>query len=99
VYRDGGDAYTAFADVGKIVLAIELADSSLRKDRTLKRDRYALHGVPEYWIVNLRATEVEVYRSPRNGEYTQKRVYAPEEPVAPSALLGEPVRPIDIVLQ
>ena len=27
---------------------------------------YASHGVPDYWIENLRADRVEVHRDPRN---------------------------------
>jgi Uma2 family endonuclease len=40
-----------------------LSPSTARRDRTLKRERYLLYGVPEYWVVDHEAGEVLVYRS------------------------------------
>jgi Uma2 family endonuclease len=34
-------------------LVVEVAEASLQSDRTRKRDSYARHALPEYWIVNL----------------------------------------------
>ena len=45
-------------------LLIEVADSSLRKDRHLKGPLYAESSVDEYWIVNIAARSVEVHRQP-----------------------------------
>ena len=44
-------------------LVIEiLSESSEDRDRGIKRERYAAHGVPEYWIIDADAKHVEVYR-------------------------------------
>jgi Uma2 family endonuclease len=44
-------------------LVIEiLSSSTARRDRGIKRERYAAYGVPEYWIVDTDAKHVEVYR-------------------------------------
>lgn len=49
--------------VGTPDLIIEiLSDSTEHRDRGIKRERYAAHGVPEYWIVDTDAKQVEVYR-------------------------------------
>ena len=48
------------------VLLIEVSDTSYRKDSGIKLRTYASHGVPEYWIENLPAGRIEVYRSPQN---------------------------------
>lgn len=64
--RDYDDRYPTSA-----LLVVEVADSSLKQDRITKGSIYAEHGVPEYWIVNLLAEEVEVHREPR----TQERRY------------------------
>jgi Uma2 family endonuclease len=48
----------------RAVLVVEVADSSLRFDRDEKGSLYARARVPEYWIVNLVAHLVEVYRDP-----------------------------------
>jgi Uma2 family endonuclease len=45
-------------------LVVEVAASSLAQDRLTKAPIYAAAGIPEYWIVNLRREQLEVYRSP-----------------------------------
>jgi Uma2 family endonuclease len=52
------------------MLAVEVANTSLDYDRTVKLALYARSGIPEVWIVNLTAEEVEVYRSPVGDGYT-----------------------------
>jgi len=46
------------------VLVIEVAQSSLPYDRTVKTSLYAKAGIPEYWIVDLEHRQLEVYREP-----------------------------------
>ena len=48
------------------VLLIEVSDTTYRKDSGVNLRTYALHGVPEYWIENLPADRIEVYRGPQN---------------------------------
>ncbi len=45
-------------------LVIEVAYSSIRKDRLVKAPLYARSGFREYWIVNVPAGVVEVHRGP-----------------------------------
>ncbi len=52
------------------MLAVEVANTSLDYDRKVKLALYARSGIPEVWIVNLAAKEVEVYRSPVADSYT-----------------------------
>lgn len=47
-----------------IALLVEVADSSLDRDRREKAPLYARAGVPIYWIVNLQESVVEVYADP-----------------------------------
>ena len=47
-----------------MALVIEVADSSLPDDRSLKARIYAAAAVPVYWIVNLVDHQVEVYTDP-----------------------------------
>jgi Uma2 family endonuclease len=49
----------------RALLLVEVADSSLRKDRELKALLYAATGVPEYWLVDLVARVVHVHRAPQ----------------------------------
>lgn len=46
------------------LLIVEVADSSLQQDRITKAMIYATAAVPEYWIVDVRGQQVEVYRAP-----------------------------------
>jgi Uma2 family endonuclease len=63
-------------------LLIEVADSSLRKDRGLKSEIYAEAGVPEYWIVDLVNGAVEVRTAPANDHYTRTVTYRRGERIA-----------------
>ena len=47
-----------------IHLVIEVADTTLARDRDVKLALYARDGVKEYWIVNLEQNSLEVYREP-----------------------------------
>jgi Uma2 family endonuclease len=46
------------------VLVVEVAESSLAFDRGFKGGLYARAGVADYWIINLVAGVLEVYRRP-----------------------------------
>jgi Uma2 family endonuclease len=50
-------------------LVIEVAVSSLKKDRDVKGPLYAASGFDEYWIVNVQAQTVEVFREPSQEGY------------------------------
>lgn len=45
-------------------LVIEVADSSLIRDRSIKLSSYARAGIPVYWIVNLIDRQIEVHTNP-----------------------------------
>ena len=61
-----------------IFLLIEVADSSLDFDRTVKLELYARAGILEVWIVDLTTDLVLVHRRPSGGGYgSVVRVEAP----------------------
>jgi Uma2 family endonuclease len=64
---------------------IEVADSSLRKDRGIKSEIYAEAGVPEYWVVDLVHGTVEVRTRPADGHYTRTVTYGRGERIALAA--------------
>lgn len=47
-----------------IALIIEVSDTTLQRDRTVKKGIYARAGISIYWIVNLVEEQVEVYSQP-----------------------------------
>ncbi len=56
-------------------LVVEVADSSLAKDRRRTRS-YGPGGIPVYWIVNLVDRSVEVYSNPGQDGYATRTDYA-----------------------
>lgn len=60
-----------------VLLIVEVSDSSVQHDRTIKLPLYAAHEIPEVWIVNLPARAIEVFRDPVKPErrYAQAAKY------------------------
>jgi len=50
-----------------VAILVEVADASVRDDRTTKLTMYAEAGVSTYWIVDLKARTVVVFTLPRGG--------------------------------
>ncbi|MGB3723172.1 MAG: Uma2 family endonuclease [Pacificimonas sp.] len=59
-----------------LLLAVEIADSSLARDRGPKRLAYAAAGFPHYWIVDTQGRQVEIYTDPSDGDYRTKTTVA-----------------------
>ncbi|NEP33423.1 MAG: Uma2 family endonuclease [Moorea sp. SIO1G6] len=59
--RDYLDRHPGASD---LALVVEIADSTLERDRTLKKRIYARAGISVYWIVNLIDKQLEVYTQP-----------------------------------
>jgi Uma2 family endonuclease len=70
--RDYVDRHPGSAD---IALVVEVADSSLAKDRRRTRI-YGPGAIPVYWIVNLVDRQVEVYSDPGPDGYATRVDYA-----------------------
>jgi Uma2 family endonuclease len=85
--RRAFDKYHPVAD--QIGLVVEVSESTLAYDRSIKMPLYSRAGIPEYWIVNLIDLTVEVYTEPtfENG-YAERRDYKADESV-PLVLNGE----------
>ncbi|MBI2217787.1 MAG: Uma2 family endonuclease [Candidatus Rokubacteria bacterium] len=83
-YRD--DFYkAALPGPADVALIVELADSSASYDRTVKKALYAEAGIAEYWLVNLAADRIEVYRDPQDGDYRHATIVGREDRLAPAA--------------
>ena len=62
-----------------VLLLIEVSDSSLDYDRTVKLPLYAESGIAESWIVNLAGWAIEVHRGPGDGRYAVHHTARPGE--------------------
>lgn len=76
------------------LLVVEVADRSLVADRLSKSRIYAAAGIPELWIVNLRADVVEVFRAPdRQAKvYAENRTYGAGDEIVSTAVSGAELR-------
>ncbi len=71
-----------------ILLAIEVADSSLDYDREQKVPRYAAAGVAEVWLVDVGKKQVTIYTAPSSGGYGCSRTAAWTEEIVATAVEG-----------
>lgn len=49
----------------EVLLVVEVAETTLERDRGLKKRLYASEGIPHYWIVNLVDRQLECYSDPQ----------------------------------
>ena len=68
-----------------IALIIEVADSTLQLDRSVKKRLFASAAIPVYWIVNLVDRQLEMYSHPSGQvavpDYEQQQVLKPDEQI------------------
>ena len=82
---------------GTVLLLVEVSGSTLDYDRDVKRSLYARAGLPEVWIVNLEAQQIEVHRNPDGDVYRTRHLTGLDDAVRPErpASIGTvPVRDI-----
>ncbi len=87
VLRPRADFYTqAHPTPADVLLLIEVSDTTLAYDRSIKLPLYAKYGVAEVWIVDLTNNLVRFFRQPQADTYAD--ITATETPGAvPVALL------------
>jgi Uma2 family endonuclease len=79
------------------LLVIEVAHTSLEKDRRLKGELYAASGIPEYWVVDIPHRRVEVHAEPASGHYDLVATVLPGEILRSRSLPGLEVAVSDIL--
>lgn len=66
----------------EVLLVIEVADSTLEYDLTVKKTLYAEAGIPEYWVVDVKKKQVHRFTNPENGDYLKSEMLTVEDEVA-----------------
>ena len=86
------------------VLVVEVADSSLFLDTTVKAELYATAGVPEYWVIDLENRKLLVFRDPVQlpkdlgaTAYRTRRSFGPDDTVAPLTAPDAGVKVSDLI--
>ena len=76
------DYYTETHPTPKdVILLIEVSDSSVNVDRSFKLPLYAKSGIQEFWIVNLKSNQIEVYKKPKGDAYEIEETYKKEKSI------------------
>jgi Uma2 family endonuclease len=74
-----------------VLLVVEIADTSVAYDRRVKTQLYARSSIAEYWLIDLNAETVTVYRDPGQEGYGISQVARRGEQIAPTAFPDRPV--------
>ncbi|MFN7922356.1 MAG: Uma2 family endonuclease [Bryobacteraceae bacterium] len=69
----------------ELLLAVEVADSSLLFDLTTKAALYARARIPEYWVLDLSGRALAVHRQPEAGTYRSIARLTEAENVSPQS--------------
>lgn len=73
---------TAHPSPKDVIVLMEVADSSLEYDLEVKMPLYAQSQIPEFWVINIRLRQIEVYSIPADGTYKMKRIYKNEDEIS-----------------
>ncbi len=68
-----------------VLLLIEIADSSVRYDRTIKAPLYAENNIQEFWLIDLPNQTLECYRQPQANAYSEQTTLTRDQAIAPLA--------------
>lgn len=82
---------------GDILLLVEVAHSSLRRDRLVKVPIYAQAGVPEVWIIDVVHRSIDCYRDPFGETYANARIFRSDDEIGPLAFPEMRLRISDLV--
>lgn len=82
----------------EVSLLIEVADTSLEFDTTVKASLYAAAGIADYWVVDLVSRAVIVLREPRAGGYESRSTHRGDQLVRPLAALQAALSPAELFL-
>lgn len=69
-----------------VALVIEVAGTSLAKDRRIKQPEYAKAGIPEFWLVNLNTQTLTVHREPEAETYRRIETLSGEQTIFPTCM-------------
>ena len=83
VFREAASQSTPQPD--DLALVVEIADTSLKFDLTVKAALYARAGIVEYLVLDLNGRRMIVHREPEDGKYKSLVAYGENESVAPLA--------------
>lgn len=87
IVRKDPDAATSFSrpQPSDLLLVVEISDSSLRFDLSVKALLYARAGIPEYWALDINGRRLIVHREPASTGYVSVVAYSGTDQLSPLA--------------
>jgi Uma2 family endonuclease len=82
----------------EVSLLVEVTDTSLEFDTTVKASLYAAAGIADYWVVDLVSRAVIVFREPRSGGYESRSTHRGDQLVRPLAQPEAALSPAELFL-
>ncbi len=95
--RPGGFAGAWLPRPQDVALVIEVADTSLERDRDVKIPHYAAAGIPEAWLVDLAGGAIVVHREPSPDRYRDIVTLSRGDTLRPLLLPGVAIAAADIL--
>ncbi|HEX8146155.1 MAG TPA: Uma2 family endonuclease [Pyrinomonadaceae bacterium] len=71
-----------------VLLVIEVADTTVVKDKTVKIPLYARAGIAEAWLVNIPEEQIEIYSNPSGNVYQRVEVFGRGQEARPHTVEG-----------
>lgn len=84
----GAPVQAGMVPVATVLLAVEVADTTLRVDLGTKARIYARASVPEYWVVDLKGRKIHQFWAPRAEEFAERRTVALGQPITAATIDG-----------
>lgn len=81
----------------EILLIVEVSDSTLRADLSLKARQYGSAGIPEYWVVDIPNRLLHVFREPTADGYASETILTIADEVRPLAAPDAIVRVAELL--
>lgn len=99
---EGGIRDFAISHPKMAELLVEVTDTTLRYDQTIKAELYAQNKIQEYWILNLKNRRLEVYRQPRKYKklgaiYQEIQLLSENDRVSPLAAPTAKIKVADLL--
>ena len=74
---DEGEYESGHPGANDIYLVVEVANRHPNRDRKKKKERYATFGIADYWVVDLKKSELVIHRAPnpKKGDYDSVQIW------------------------
>lgn len=67
----------------EVYLIVEVADSTTEHDLTTKANLYAAAGIADYWVINVKARQLHVFREPQSDGYQRQLILRAQQSISP----------------